>query len=112
MAGVEDGRRGGWGIGRHATGLVKAMSVVGIQTDVSDVSLLIEGDFIGQAEVAVALPVVEEYIAEAVMPGGVIERVPGGASLIRKGGCSFDGFDGKVLAIPGNGSRLTTSKSF
>jgi hypothetical protein len=38
--------------------------------DVPDVSLLIEGDFIGQAEVAVAIPVVEEYLAKAVIPVG------------------------------------------
>ena len=37
--------------------------------DVSDVSLLTEGDFVGQAEVAVTVPVVEEYLAKAVMPG-------------------------------------------
>ena len=37
--------------------------------DVSDVSLLIKGDFIGQAEVAVTIPVVEEYPAETVMTG-------------------------------------------
>ncbi len=52
--------------------------------DVSGVSLLIEGDFVGQAEVAVALPVVEEYFAKAVVPGGVIERLPGGDVLILK----------------------------
>jgi len=52
--------------------------------DVSDVSLLIEGDFIGQAEVAVAIPVVEEYLTKAVMPGWVVERMPGGESLILK----------------------------
>ena len=43
--------------------------------DVSDVSLLIKGDFIGQAEVAVAVPVVKEYLAEAVVPGWVVERL-------------------------------------
>ena len=37
--------------------------------NVPDVSLLIEGDFIGQAEVAVALPVVEKYLAKAIMVG-------------------------------------------
>ena len=42
--------------------------------DIQDVSLLIEGDFIGRAEVAVALPVIE-YLPEAVMPGGVVERL-------------------------------------
>ena len=52
--------------------------------DVSDVSLLIEGDFIGQAEVAVAIPVVEEYLTKAVVPGWVVER-PGGEDLILKG---------------------------
>jgi hypothetical protein len=52
--------------------------------DVSDVSLLIEGDFVGQTEVAVALPVVEEYLSKAVVTGRVVERLPGGASLIKK----------------------------
>ena len=52
--------------------------------DVSDVSLLIEGDFVGQAEVAVALPMVEEYLSKAVVTGRVVERLPGGASLIKK----------------------------
>ena len=37
--------------------------------NVPDVSLLIEGDFIGQAEVAVPLPVVEKYLAKAIMVG-------------------------------------------
>ena len=55
-----------------------------------DVSLLIEGHFVGQTEVAVTVPVVEEYLAEAVMPGGVVER-PGGESLILKRGLVFDG---------------------
>jgi hypothetical protein len=59
--------------------------------DVPDVSLLIEGDFIGQAEVAVTIPVVEEYLAKAVVPGGVIERLPGGEGLILKEGWFFDG---------------------
>jgi hypothetical protein len=27
---------------------------------------------------------VEEYLAKAVMAGGVVERLPGGASLIKK----------------------------
>ena len=58
--------------------------------NVPDVSLLIEGDFIGQAEVAVALPVVEEYLAKAVMAGGVVERLPGGEIVILKGGMVFD----------------------
>jgi hypothetical protein len=58
--------------------------------NVPDVSLLIEGHFIGQAEVAVTVPVVEEYLAEAVMPGWVIER-PGGEGLILKRGLVFDG---------------------
>jgi hypothetical protein len=48
------------------------------------------GDFIGQAEVAVALPVVEKYLAEAVVPGGVVER-PGRGSLILKEWIVFDG---------------------
>jgi hypothetical protein len=52
--------------------------------DVSDISLLIEGDLIGQAEVAVALPMVEEYLSKAVVTGRVVERLPGGASLIKK----------------------------
>ena len=52
--------------------------------DVSEVSLLIEGDFVGQTEVAVALPVVEEYLSKAVVTGRVVERLPGGASLIKK----------------------------
>ena len=59
--------------------------------DVPDVSLLIEGDFVGQAEVAVAIPVVEEYLAKAVMTGGVIERLPGGEGLILKEWWVFDG---------------------
>ncbi|MGD0751691.1 MAG: hypothetical protein ABSA23_09805 [Anaerolineales bacterium] len=46
--------------------------------DVSDVSLLIEGDFIGQTEVAVAIPVVEEYLAKVVMTGWMAERMVGG----------------------------------
>ena len=58
--------------------------------DVSDKSLLIEGDFVGQAEVAVALPMVEEYLAKAVMAGGVVERLPGGEIVILKGGMVFD----------------------
>ena len=37
--------------------------------NVPDVSLLIEGDFIGQAEVAVPLSVVEKYLAKAIMVG-------------------------------------------
>jgi len=35
--------------------------------------------------------VVEEHLAEAVMPSGVIERLPGGESLILKRGLVFDG---------------------
>jgi hypothetical protein len=58
--------------------------------DVSDKSLLIEGDFVGQAEVAVALPMVEEYLAKAVMAGGVVESLPGGEIVILKGGMVFD----------------------
>ena len=58
--------------------------------DVSDISLLIEGDFVGQAEVAVALPMVEEYLAKAVMAGGVVESLPGGEIVILKGGMVFD----------------------
>ena len=52
--------------------------------DVSDISLLIEGDLVGQAEVAAALPMVEKYLAKAVMPGGAAERGLGEASLILK----------------------------
>jgi hypothetical protein len=52
--------------------------------DVSDVSLLIEGDFVGQMEVAVTVPVVEKYLTKAVVTGRVVERLPGGASLIKK----------------------------
>ena len=52
--------------------------------DVSDVSLLIEGDFVGQMEVAVTVPVVEKYLSKAVVTGRVVERQPGGASLIKK----------------------------
>jgi hypothetical protein len=52
--------------------------------DVSDISLLIEGDLVGQTEVAVALPMVEEYLSKAVVTGRVVERLPGGASLIKK----------------------------
>ena len=59
--------------------------------DVPDVSLLIEGDFVGQAEVAVAIPVVEEYLAKAVMTCWMAERMPGGESLILKEGWVFDG---------------------
>ena len=58
--------------------------------DVPDVSLLIEGDFVGQAEVAIALPMVEKYLAKAVMAGGVVERLPGGEIVILKGGMVFD----------------------
>ena len=55
--------------------------------DVSDVSLLIEGDFVGQTEVAVALPVVEEYLSKAVVTGGVIERLERRVNdLLRTGG--------------------------
>ena len=57
--------------------------------DVSDVSLLIEGDFIGQVEVAVALPVVKEDLAEAIVPGWVIER-PGEDVLFLRGERVFD----------------------
>ena len=57
--------------------------------DIQDVSLLIEGDFIGRAEVAVALPVIE-YLPEAVMPGGVVERL-GREGLILKSELVFDG---------------------
>jgi hypothetical protein len=52
--------------------------------------LLIEGDLVGQAEVAVALPVVEEYFAKAVVPGWVVER-QGRESLILKREWFFDG---------------------
>jgi len=45
--------------------------------------LLIEGDFVGQTEVAVALPVVEEYLTKAVVPGWEVER-PGRDGLILK----------------------------
>jgi hypothetical protein len=58
--------------------------------NVLDVSLLIEGDLVGQAEVAVALPVVKEDLAEAVVPGWVVER-PGRGSLILKEWRVFDG---------------------
>ena len=58
--------------------------------NVSDVSLLIEGDFIGQAEIAVALPVVQEYLARAVVRGWVVERLPGGEGLILRGKKVFD----------------------
>jgi hypothetical protein len=55
--------------------------------DVSDISLLIEGDFVGQSEVAVALPVVEEYLSKAVVTGGVIERLERRVNdLLRTGG--------------------------
>jgi len=37
-----------------------------------------------QAEVAGAIPVVEEYRAKAVMTGWMAERMPGGESLIQK----------------------------
>jgi hypothetical protein len=53
--------------------------------DVSDVSLLIEGELVGQAEVAVALPVVKEDLAEAVVPGGLIEKLPGGGESDSEG---------------------------
>jgi hypothetical protein len=58
--------------------------------DVSDISLLIEGDLVGQAEVAVTVPMVEEYLAKAVKAGGVVERLPGGEIAILKGGMVFD----------------------
>ena len=66
--------------------------------------MLIEGDFIGQAEVAVALPVVEKYLVKAVMTGWVIE-MPGRGSLILKEWRVFDGGgfgllrDGHLYAI-------------
>jgi len=72
--------------------------------DVSDISLLIEGDLVGQAEVAVALPVVEKYLAKPVMTGWVIER-SGRESLILKEWRVFDGggfgllCDGHLYAI-------------
>jgi len=37
------------------------------------------------------IPVVEEYLAKAVVPGGVIERLPGGEGLILKEERVFDG---------------------
>ena len=52
--------------------------------------MLIEGDLVGQAEVAVALPVVKEDLAEAVVHGWVVER-PGRESLILKREWFFDG---------------------
>jgi len=52
--------------------------------DIPDISLLIEGDFIGQAEVAVTLPMIEEYLTKAVVPSWVVER-PGREGLILKG---------------------------
>ena len=52
---------------------------------------LIERDFVGQAEIAVVLPVVEEYLTKAVVPGWVVERLPGGGSLILKEWWVFDG---------------------
>jgi hypothetical protein len=58
--------------------------------NIPNVSLLIEGGFIGQAEVAVALPVVEKYLAKAVMPGWVVERLPAGARKILKEGRVFE----------------------
>jgi hypothetical protein len=67
--------------------------------DVSDVSLLIEGDFISQAEVAVALPVVEEYFTKAVVPDRVVERLPGVVSF--RWGC-FSGYcvpDKRVMMV-------------
>ena len=48
-----------------------------------NVSLLIEGDFVGQAEVAVALPVVEDYLTKAVVTSWVVER-PGREVLIQR----------------------------
>lgn len=50
-----------------------------------------DGDFVGQAEVAGAIPVVEEYLEKAIMTGGVAERMPGVESLILKEGWVFDG---------------------
>jgi hypothetical protein len=71
------------------------------------VSLLIEGDFIGQAEVAVALPVVEKYLAKAVMTGWVIE-MPGRGSLILKEWRVFDG-GGFGLLRDGQKSAIITT---
>lgn len=59
--------------------------------DVLDVCLRIEGDLVGQAEVAVTLPVVEEYLAKVVVPGRVIERLLGRARLILTEWWVFDG---------------------
>ena len=91
--------------GTYPTGII-ALQVTAKHhalNDVPEVSLLIEGDFVGQAEVAIATPVVEEYLAETVMPGGVIERVVGEASLIRKCGWVFDG---EVCRILRDGQKM------
>lgn len=53
--------------------------------------LLTEADFASLAEVAGAIPVVEEYLAKAVMTNGVVERMPGVESLILKEKWVFDG---------------------
>lgn len=42
------------------------------------ISLLIEGDFVGQVEGAGAIPEVEEYLAKAVMTDEMAERKPRG----------------------------------
>jgi len=76
--------------------------------------LLIEGDFIGQAQIAVAIPVVEECLANAVMTGWMAERLPRGESLFLKVGWVFDeeSFrllrDGYLCAII---VRMTVGKS-
>jgi len=60
--------------------------------DISDVSWLIEGDCIRQADVARAIPVIEEYLTKAVVPGGVGRKAG-------KGGFDSEGrlvFDGEV----------------
>ena len=58
--------------------------------DVPYVRLLIEGDFVGQTEVAVALPMVEKYLTKAVVPGRVVET-PEREGLILKGRYVYDG---------------------
>jgi hypothetical protein len=52
--------------------------------NVLNVRLLIEEDFVGQAEIAAALPVGEEYLTKAVVAARVVGR-PGREDLILKG---------------------------
>ena len=43
-----------------------------------NVAMMIERDFVSRAWIAVALPAVQKYLAEAVMPGWVVDRLSRG----------------------------------